>query len=121
MLQKHFGVLVSELDWCSIGDLLTELKLDPFFVIHMLLLDSFLKHFELVLESNTLYGCRGVLNWNTTTTPSRCSCIVLHICYFSNIHSFLFAPVFSHWIVPKFRDYLENHIPVVGNLRMVQL
>ena len=57
MLQKHLGVLVAKLDRCSIGHLFTELELNPFFVVHMLLLDSLLQHFELVLESYTLNGC----------------------------------------------------------------
>jgi hypothetical protein len=57
MLQKHLGVLVAKLNWCSIGHLLSKLELDPFFVVHMLLLDSLLQHFELVLESYTLDGC----------------------------------------------------------------
>lgn len=55
MLDEHFGVLVPQLDGCTIRYLLTELELNPFLIINMLLLYPFLQHFELVLQRHTLY------------------------------------------------------------------
>ena len=121
VLQEHLGVLVPKLDCCSIGHLLTELKLDPFFVVHVLLLDSLLQHFELVLKSYTLDGGWGVLNFSWGAASSWCCCVILHVGDLSHIHGFLFAPVFTHRIVSEFWNHLENHVSIVGHLRMMEL
>ena len=54
MLDEHLRILVPQLDWGSVGHLLSKLELDPLFVVCILLIDPFLEHLELVLKSNTL-------------------------------------------------------------------
>ena len=93
MLKIHLRVNMSQLDLVAIENLLTVLGLDPTVIVHMLLLDSFLKHFELHLISlcvvDILFG------------------------FLQALGGFHFSFEFLHGIIAQFRYNLENKIPII--------
>jgi hypothetical protein len=105
-----------QLDWHSVGNLFTELKLYPFLVVDMLLLDPFLKHLEFVLECHTLYRGRWI-SYLCRGASGLCRCVILHVTHLSGVHGLFFTPVLSHWVIAEFGHHLENHVSVVGHLR----
>jgi hypothetical protein len=107
MLQVHSWVNMSQLNLWSVVHLFAMLQLDPLDIVNVLLHDSFLKHLELII--NQLVFIDRLSAYFTFLI----NCYFIH---FSSFLSFPFPLIFSHWIISKLWDNLENHVTDVWHL-----